>query len=445
MSNQNDNFDFEEFAVRAIRNIDSIRSHAKEGTLPVESRINAFYRAVGLPAVVPENEKELPKGRPDPYNNGNVGDLNFNTYNVRLDERQELYNKKIEDSEVEEFLDINKQNIKASISTSSGNRSNRRKRGVLFPMIVDGRLHVFPQYKRVGAAFMSQDELKHGKVQYKRPLIETILSVKLKGENIVDSTKQEDVNTAFESSGLQDLHKDAEARLSQTLNKVVFVLEDTVKLINRARRSVGFNVVPKVENIPEENQKIQESETRTGELEVMKSEQDIQTGTLNTILSIFEFDDTAGSAGSTTRNLRGDSLTGLFLEMLVPSKQAKRHSSRIDRQITKAKNDIKRAFRSLDLLLGTFSSISGVDVLVVISALYRLDSEYLVGLLNKESQDRLKAIRGNIPAISGAKGLLESITKLETEITKIFDELDGSISIIKHDEKVRHQDSGERT
>ena len=433
MSNQNDNFDFEEFSVRAIRNIDSVRSHGKKGVLPIESRINAFYRAIGLPAVVPEDERELPNGSPDIHNNGNVNDLNFNTYGVRLDERQSLHDKKIEAQEVEDFLDINKQNIKASILINS---ADRRKRGVLFPMVVDGRIHVFPQIKRIGGAFMSKKELKHGKTRYKSPLIETILSIKLKGENVIDSTKQDSVNTSFKSGELKDMHKNTEARLNRTLNKVVFVLENTIRLISRTRRNVGFNVLPTVTNVPEQNPKIQESETRTGELEIMKNEQEIQTGVLNAVLSLFEFDDTIGFE---TKNLRGEGFTDLFLDLLVPREQANRHSKRIDRKIEKATHDIKKAFRSLDLLLGTFGAISGVDILIVISDLYRLDSEHLVGLLNKESQERLKVIKGNIPAIAGAKGLTESITKLETEITKIFNELDSAMSIVKHDDKVRHK------
>jgi len=437
MSNQNDNFDFEVFAVEAIRYIDSIRSYQKDGAKTTESRINSFYRALGLPAVVPDDERELPNGRPDDFNNGNVQDLTFRSYKADLDERQGLYDKEIQDDEIADFMDKNAQNIKSGISKTS---ENRRRRGVLFPMIVDGRIHVFPQSRRIGGAFMSNKELKHGKISYNRPLIETILLVKLKGENIVDSSQQSDTSTAFNSSELKRVNENAEKRLGRTLNTIASFVEETVRSINGLRTDIGANVIPTVENVADQNHKIETSETRVGTFETMQLNQEAHDDLQNTVLSLFEFDDTTGYS---TRNLKGDGLASIFIEMLVPTKKVKRNTNLLDRQLAKAKLNLKRAFRNLDLILGTFGAISGVDVLVVLSALYRLEPEYLVGLLNKESQDRLKALKGNIPAVQGAKPLAASISKLETEVTKIFDELTGYIKIVKHDEKIRHQDAEE--
>ena len=440
MSNQSDNFDFDEFAVAAIRYIDSIRSYGAEGSIATESRINAFYRILGLPAIVPSDERELPDGRPDPFNNGNIHDISFASYKDDLDLRQGLYDKKISDKEAQSFLDFNDQEFKASISTDS---AKRRIRGTLFPMVVDGRIRVLPQSRRVGGAFMTAAQLKHDRISYQKPLIEAILSVKLKGQHVTDGSKQSDTNLAFKSSNLESLIENAEQRINQTLNIIAHKLEYTLRDINRARRSVGSSMLPTVVNIAEKRPEELPSETLQGELDVIYEQQFAQEVTQNSVLSLFEFNDSVEADG--TRNLVGGGITSLFLEMLVPKAKVKKKSKRIDRQYDKAMNQIRKGFRSLDLLMGTFSSLSGVDIMIVIAALYRLEPEYLVGLLNKESQQRIKNLKGNIPAVTGAQTLSASLDKLKTEVTKIFDELEGHVKTTKHDEKVRNQDSEEES
>jgi len=126
---------------------------------------------------------------------------------------------------------------------------------------------------------------------------------------------------------------------------------------------------------------------------------------------------------------------------LVPQGRTKKQRRRLNYQQNKIEDEIKQVFRTMDLVLGTFSGISGIDILVVIIALFELDDTYLTGLLNEESKDRLKAVKGeNLPAVTGAKGVSESINKLQTEITKIFDELTEYIKVTKHDEKIRNKE-----
>ena len=437
MSNQNENFDFEMFAIEALRNIDALRSNKKDGVKPVESRINAFYRALGLPAVVPENNEDLPEGRPDGRNNGNLQDLSFSRYKSDLDERQNLYNKEIDEEEISEFMDLNRKSIRSGVSKDS---DNRRQRGVLFPMVVDGRIHVFPVEKRIGGAFMTTKELRIGGTIYRRPLIETILLIKLKGDNAVDSSKQSSVSSALNSPELKKVSENAGKRLSTTLNSVAYFVEETIRMINGLRNEIGANVIPTVENVAQQNHRVEESEERTGRLEQMDANQEAQVALQNTVLSLFEFDDTAGKI---TRNLSGEDLASVLIDMLVPAYRSKRNADLLNRQITKARVGLKKAFRNLDLILGTFASISGIDIMVVMLALYRLDPEYLVGLLNKESQDRLLSVKGNISALQGAKTVSASISKLETEVIKIFDELSEYIKISKHDKKIRHQVANE--
>ena len=441
MSNQNDNFDFILFAVEAIKIIDTMRSYQKNSIVPTESRINCFYRILGLPAVLPKNERDfdLRDGQPDDFNNGNISILDFSTYNFDLGERQDLYAEKIAPGEIVDFVDKNVQNLKSGLSKDS---KPIRKRGVLFPMVVDGKIHVYPSNRRVGGAFMTTKELRHSTETYKRPLIETILRIKLRGQNISDTQKGKSVSNDFNSPEFKMVNENALNRLNKTLNTVAWTIEKIVRDINSVRNELGGNVYPTVENIPMQNHNVADYEYRSGALDIMSDNQNYSEITYNSVLSLFEFDDTAGG---TTRNIHGGDLASMFVEMLVPNKNIKRNSDILDRRISKAKLELKKLFRDLDLILGTFGAISGVDILAVISALYRLEPEYLVGLLNKESQDRLKREKGNIPALQNARGLSESIKKLQAEVIKIFDELSGYIVLIKHEDKIRNQNHKRET
>jgi len=287
---------------------------------------------------------------------------------------------------------------------------------------------------------MTTKELRIGGTIYRRPLIETILLIKLKGDNAVDSSKQSSVSSALNSPELKKVSENAGKRLSTTLNSVAYFVEETIRMINGLRNEIGANVIPTVENVAQQNHRVEESEERTGRLEQMDANQEAQVALQNTVLSLFEFDDTAGKI---TRNLSGEDLASVLIDMLVPAYRSKRNADLLNRQITKARVGLKKAFRNLDLILGTFASISGIDIMVVMLALYRLDPEYLVGLLNKESQDRLLSVKGNISALQGAKTVSASISKLETEVIKIFDELSEYIKISKHDKKIRHQVANE--
>jgi len=435
MSNQNNEFNFEDFAVRAIRYIDSLRSSGKSGVTPTESRINTFYRALGLPAVIPENEQEWFDGEADDLNNGNINDLTFKTYKSDLDERLGLFDKRATDEEIEEFLDLNKQDIKSGLSKDQG---NRRSRGVLFPMVIDGRINIYPQSRRVGGAFMTDKQRTHGNIKYKRPFIESILHFKLKGENSVDSTKQSDTSAAFQGADLSELSSNASIRLRKTLYSVVYTLEKAVQKINRLRAQMGASPIPNIPNIAQQNTKMRSLENQVGALDYRIAQQAAKENFENSVLALFQFDD---NADSSTRNLQGEGLVDLFLETLVPQGRTKKQRRRLNYQQNKIEDEIKQVFRTMDLVLGTFSGISGIDILVVIIALFELDDTYLTGLLNEESKDRLKAVKGeNLPAVTGAKGVSESINKLQTEITKIFDELTEYIKVTKHDEKIRNKE-----
>src|SRR5574343_935332 len=96
-------FNFKEFATNMIKTIDGIRSFGRDSSnTPIESRINAFYRALGIPAVLENTEN----GRPiDNKNNGNAFPttrLSYDLYRSSLLDRRKTF--KVEDAEYKKLL-----------------------------------------------------------------------------------------------------------------------------------------------------------------------------------------------------------------------------------------------------------------------------------------------------------------------------------------------------
>ena len=52
------NINFDEFSVAVIKLIDSVRAASKDSDTTIESRINAFYRILGLPAIILEERNK---------------------------------------------------------------------------------------------------------------------------------------------------------------------------------------------------------------------------------------------------------------------------------------------------------------------------------------------------------------------------------------------------
>jgi hypothetical protein len=456
MSNKNDDFNFEDFAVQAIQLVDSIRSYGREGgTKPRESRINAFYRAIGLPAVVPV-DKESDADDPtqdsstknlDKLHNGNVfseDDLAFSTFADRLFTRQIDFEKDPSDDDIEDFLDLNKKDLRASILESA---QNKRPSGILFPMIVDGSINVYPQSRRIRGAFVPDSDLIIDKITYKRPLIEMILNIKLKGENIVNKDKQSDVSADFQSGELKLLDAKALNKLKSSLNNIDPILEKAVRKANRIRKNIGVTLIPTIANVAQQNPEVKPSTKRVGELDRQKAKLEEKKRIADTILSLFEFDDVAGT--SNTRNLRDAALAGPLLSIISPQEKTvtEKELEEVNEKIDNATAEAKSVFRTLDLLLGTFSGLSGLDIIVVFVALFELRNSQLVALLNDEAKDNLEKIKGkNLPALVNGRALSVStvIRELETKVKDIFDDVVGSVKITKHREK-RHNQTTEGT
>ena len=432
---------FESFGASAIRAIDEIRSTKADpkqrtgnSSKRIESRINAFYRALGLPAISTDGTAF------DRFNNGNTfvyepNDRRLGNILGRLDEREIVFDENIPEDIVNKFLDKNEFNILDSIT------QGKRTRGVLFPMFASGDFGIFPQSNRVSGAFFSKDNVIDG-ITYRRPLIELIILLRLKGIGAQDTVTQADVNSNFGALGEEVVDFFSPSNFSFNLITLEIIRElissvfeignfvkDTVLKVNKLRPRLRTVYLDKKRNVAEE-QSATKSSDKTGDIEKLKTKQLEEINKNNALLSLVEYDDTITNGAEITKNMKNAIFANLIVSLI--NSDAENINKQVEeREIEEKRVDqlLRSSQRSMDLLLGTFSGISGIDIIVVMTALFTMSLDSLLGLLDKESIVRLKKLKGvsNLESLGGGisvnTDLFDSVSQLEARITKIFEDI----------------------
>ncbi len=269
MSNKNKDFDFEKFAVSIISIVDSLRSKGLSGAKDsVESRINAFYRAIGLPAVITDVNKKT-----DKHNRGNLfsrDKLSNMSYIGDLIVRENSSIISVSDDEIMTFLDMNKQDLLGGIKTV-----NARRRGSLFPMVVDGSLEIQPQSRRVGTAFGTDRELTDDKIMYKRPFLEAVIAMRLKSIGATNSAKQSNISSEVQKE-MVEIGKELISTLGDSSINISALLAFAVNLIGNVRKKIGAEVKANAASIAQQNPSLAKRDTKQGDLDKQKKQQNNQ-------------------------------------------------------------------------------------------------------------------------------------------------------------------------
>lgn len=439
MANKNNNLNFDKLAVNALRVIDSIRSRSKFGNIiPAESRVNAFYRALGLPAVVRPRDEEDEEER-DPGNIANVfpnDQLSFKTYGPSLNARESRSIVRFTEEDSSRFLSFN--NAKFSNSVSDTQTLGRLP---LKPFLVLGEVPIFPQNRRVGGAFLSNEKLTKGKIQYKRPLIETIILMKLKGVGVVDTSKQSRVLPGV-TGQLRALIDILSENLRLSLIATPNLLKKSINELQGAQKQTKLDVA--AEFIAEQNPVTRVSDDEEEDLgELDKQDINLQfSRALNeSLLGLFEFDDTFGDG---VNNMKAGLLASEVLlssATVVEEEGAEEENKRdVEEKKKSANKKIKESYRTISLLLGTFTGLSGVDIIAVITAMMEMDVEFLIGLLNNDAKDELRKIKGN-DVVNSASSVRDALDELESKVQTIMNNLDGQLAEDNLDRQQVNQES----
>lgn len=426
--------DFRKLSIDAIKTVDSIRSRGRFGNIiPAESRVNALYRAIGLPSVVKPEEGEAQEAQSqqqnqnsqdnvnreskrDPNNTANIfpnDELPFQDFEADLRNRENIARTNIDEEVVNSALYF----FQGNFSDSLAEEGRIGARLPLKPFVVFGEVEIFPQNRRVGGAFLSDEQLQIGDARYNRPLIETIVLLRLKGEGVNNTSTQ--TNTSSLSSLFEILLLNINDALDTVPGLVVQTLEDLQSSQQETKQIV------KNTNVPDQHPETQvrnDSEEDLGTLDRKDRDLQLRNAVKSSILDLLEFDDTFGEG---TTNLKAGLLaseTLLGTATIEPAGAREVEERSTEERKVAASSTIKGSSQFLDLAFGIYTGISGVDVLAIILALLSMSTSELIGLLNEGAKGRLREIKGD-NAVQGGN-VKQSLDKLEELVRQILARLD---------------------
>lgn len=460
---KNQNFDYESFAANAIKQVDEIRSLGGiSPTVSLESRINAFYRLLGLPAIIRYNEikaasnSESDKDRTetDPLNTGNnfkpdvvqatAEEINVFAHRVRGSI------KKVTEAEAKAFANFNQ--AKLSHGTLKFENKSSRKRGLLFPMFVDGEAQIFPQERRVASPFSVDDgDAEVDGVRYRIPFIEVLIAIRLKGAGIYSEPVQKSIRELFpdiDTTDLSVIETNIIKALRLALNAIAEIAQKATADINKSSAKLSAPSFPPQGLNPDE---LVSFITGPGEGSTEKRKESITSAEAvnNALLTIMEYDNSFNTRAA--KNIKESGLAGSLLSAISTEPEQEKKES--ERQEEKAKQSKRAGFRSLETLLGTFGGLSGVDIVVIMLAMMRLPLNDLIGLLNEESKLALERAKLNDPQkndnsnersiTANATPVREAINNLQNRVKLIYNRLDSQVSIKKHRNKSQLKQQGD--
>lgn len=434
----NKDLDFIDFSTKIIREVDSISSNGKDGSEnSQESRVNAFYRAIGLPGIITGNEKSPLQG-----NNGNLFEQIIIPDKVKLLKEREdtfLANTRAQSIDKSAF-DFNNNTVRNSINGMKG-------RLQLFPMFVNASIPIYPHGKRVGGAFMTDRELKNSssndRTPYRRPLIETIISLRLNFLGAFNSAKKNNIKSDVFTQ-FQELGSDITESLELSLYSSIRELSGVKQRIDEIRKKTSAQIIPST--VPEQNTEIVDNPDVPGEIDIKQAEQLQYLAIKEARLVLFNFDDTDNQENTiTVKNLKDSVFASSLLSASVGDAGfIEKAQDETNKKADRVKVNLKQAYRDLDLILGTFSGLSGFDVLVVLYALFTIPIESLIRLLNKNARERLALQTGidkNDPDLKSddSNDTIEAVSILEKRVSKIIEDYAFKMAQYKPDSMVMFQ------
>lgn len=432
---------FTSIVTQAIKTIDEFRSNGanpqntdNNSTEQVESRINTFYRLIGLPAFTDD------ASRFDHFNSGNlfrpVGEQSNEITEMLTNAktRDDTFRTQLKAEDIEKFMDVNPDKLSVAVGDVA---ESKRKKGSLFPMIVDGRIGIYNQSRRISEPFLRKDRRISG-VEYKRPLIELIILMRTKGEGQIDSTTEEELNSDLQRIIGDEFNVDttnlnfAVAEVIRALVRIILsrdgipaFVDEIIDGLDKVRVQLTdiFSDSSRAIVAAERQPRVSKEE-QSGEIERLERERQEAAAVEQLRLKLLEYDDTIGR--EKTKNMKDAVLASTVLSLISTESRELDEKQKEEAPKKERLDQLLRTYnQKLDLALGTYSGLSGVDILVVIAALFTVPIGTLVALLNEDNQERLKQIR---PGTTASGNVIDAIKAVQLRVREIFSALDTKVT-----------------
>ena len=430
-------FDFAGWSVGVLNSIDQMRSFGKDSTgkvglAPVESRINTFYRILGLPATQDPDAKGV-----DPTNVGNLftqtDGLTYDDYKVDLANREAMSTTP---------ADTNAQKrVQHFLKGKPSDSLDKRITGHLLPIMVNGGLAVFPKSRRVCVPFQDVDliQVGDGKTQFARPLIETVVYFRLKGLGVVNSSITSATSSDFSASF--DTKIEADVNGVNTAVSNVFMgailaatdqFSEAVCAASKIAPQIGKTYVLPTGNVAEESPTSATTGVSSGSIDVAQQYQAANQATRQELLTILEYND--GTLGSDKRSMVESVLSSNLVSVISAQEvKTKKDEDNTDRKNQKLTQQVKDVVKTQDLFIGDSSTLSGLDVLVVVAALFEVKLATLLGLLNDEAWQYLTTLQPLVKN-SDRSDVQTALDDLTSVVTATYTAIDQELArdVVKH-------------
>jgi len=430
-----------EFANNVYNTIDSYRSQipAQYNVLVTsapkspggvgETKLNAFYRMIGLPAVS-EPEFIRKNSSDDEFSdiisqNGTTNYFNaiYNNDVKNAELFSKVYNRNnqlMSKPNAERFAKFMYEPLPLSYGVND--LSGDRRRPSIFPLVVDAAVPIFPLTRRLSPSFQhtinGEDYIVMGsKSRLSRPLIDNIIYMRLSkidSKPGLDKLEAQLINLANSIGSkdaselkkiVQDITNEAtfidiaiKTKLLQTLKGLANKFREAIQNVQALSADISFVFAP-----------VSNPAMRSAQNPDIKL--DIKAGALDTEIANLKTEIANQNAiafllpteqvkrreeirrlehGIGLSNITQDVFVGQLNDLITY--EVPKLSSRLAEKQHERDEKLSRAEQLKSLLMyytGEFSGLSIFDVICVVYGLFSIEKEYLVGLLNSKAQSRL--------------------------------------------------------
>lgn len=513
MVNQNNDFqtvaDFDviEFAKSVLNEVEQIRSYdfsqnddgtATKNHKPIESRVNAFFRIIGLPMIVSVEKKdeEAPGkdlsgekvltpgfygGKYIAYNLSN-SDTDEEVFNELLDREFNLLDRenKIGTEEMnnsmskalktaiplvptlEGVMDITGNIISGNIAT--GNQRKVFKR--LFPLITS-YIKVSPVKNETARPFLqyTRDQLPDSQTILPKPFIENVIRIRLvtaaNAENSAGKMKSDDIKAGLKAAIGDDVYNELSSETDYILSSAEaggmvenLILRRLISALPQLAKK-WYELQNKQETLKQDASYTISIQTSSAQGSPFGKRTDISANiTLDpnskyglqlqslqkklareqALQMLLPSDDTISDNSNTTKNTSLVSLITPFAKLLSPDlEKTQKDIKDIEDKIKKQGQQMEKLRLELEMMTGEFTGLSIIDVVAVIIALFALDKQDLIALLDTDTKTEMKKDKVLETAIKdlgnpdGIAATQEAIANLEKTVKWVFDLLNGLI------------------
>ena len=491
-------FNIIEFARGIIKEVDSIRSYDEYvdendafQKRPSESRLNAFFRLIGLPMFVVKKSKESGKAEASNIlmspgfsgasledfvieNAENVGDFELNNV-LQARERALLQRENsIGSPKFNKYMTLalfnplplvsNLVDDKGELSDIRFDGSDREAFKALEPLITS-YMPIRPVENELSRPFSLKDDRQiNSTTELRKPFIEFVVEMRLRVA--ANAGTQYSIDKSLDQLDVLKLvltEDDYDKVVSEFQNVMVSgILEDyiisklTSSLDQLAVAWASLQVAQ--ESLLQQDDFIINIKTSSGRNNVFgkkvstsanvelkkNSKLGKRLESLNLILareeaflSLMPSDDTS-DVNEPKRNVVANALIDSFIKLINSDiSKIKKEKSQIESKISKMTQDVDKLRLRLDLFTGEFYGLSIPDVIAVLIGLFLLPINDLVMLLDASVIDNMKkdkSLKTILDAIYNEQSIensLSAVTKLGTMVNFVFNRLNESVEKVR--------------